>query len=408
MKNRFLAVLFTLSLFGFPFSPATAGEMNREALRNASVKSYGRLQVIRLEGTPYEMGYQHGFLLKEEVNDNVHSVLSSLAERFKIPWVGRKIVSYLLDTSYRQMKPFLPSDSLEELRGLADGSGVPLKDLQRFHAVPERFSFVGSSFVAYGEATQDSRLLQSRNLDWDLKMGFQRHPVLFVCNPTNKLAFVNIGFAGFIGSFSGLNRQGLSIAVIGAKSRDASLQGTPAPFLLRRVLEECYELKEAATVIRTSERTGGANYLFGDAVRQDVVVVETTRTLCSLFYHEDRSPLPDYGIALQQSMVRAQVALDPLIREQQTCANGDPGHPGLEVPAGMAHEVAYRRQASFVRDNHGGITPETAQLIAREVASPDTLQGVLYAYPEFWVSYAEGNVPASKTNSWHFQLEELF
>lgn len=408
MKRVLKVLILSFFCSCLSVSPAGGGELNRSALRSASVRSEGRLQIIRQEGTPYEMGYQHGFLLQEEVKEMVDSALSSLAARVKVPWLGRRIVNHLLDTSYRRMEPFIPRDFQEELRGVAEGSGVALQEIRRFHMIPERFPFLGSSFVAYGEATEEHKLLQMKNLDWDLRIGIQQRPVLFVCRPENRLPFVTMGVAGYIGVFSGLNRQGISVSAMGAKGKDETVRGTPMPFLLRQVLEESYELEDAVTIVNKAPRTGGYNYLFADAVRQNAVALETTQKLCVAFYREDAFPLPDYGIALKEAMVRSETALDPLVREQQTCSNGKPGRPGLEPPSGSAYETGYRKQAIFVRNNYGGITAEVAQLIAREVATSTNLQSVLYAYPEFWVAYAEGKTAAAKTRSWHFRLDELF
>lgn len=408
MRNTPSLLIVVLLLMGLPASVTTARELDRLALRGASVESRGKLQIIHLEGNPYDMGYQHGFLLQEEVKKNAGSILAYYGSRWKVPGIGRWVVNRQLDHAYRRIEPFLSHDHKEELRGLAEGSGVPLEDLQRVHAISERFPVSGSSFVVYGKATRGGRLLHAHNLDWDLRTGIGRHPVLFVCKPTGKLPFVNLGFAGFIGVFSGINHQGISVAGMDAASADETLRGIPMLFLLKQVLEESDTLQEAQALVGKAWRTGGYNYLFADAVRQDAVVLETTSQLLAVFYHEDRSPLPPYGVVLKEAMVRAETALDPLVRERQSCSNGNPGRSGLEPPAGSVYEERYRKQATFVRNNYGGMTPEAAQLIARESADSKNLQNVVYAYPEFWAAYAQEGMPASKTPAWHFHLEELF
>ncbi len=57
-------------------------------------------------------------------------------------------------------------DRLEqELLGLSDGSGVPLATLQAVHAVPLLMPYSCSSIAAWGDATEDGHLYQTRNLD---------------------------------------------------------------------------------------------------------------------------------------------------------------------------------------------------------------------------------------------------
>ena len=57
----------------------------------------------------------------------------------------------------------------QELAGLADGSGVSLTTLQAVHAVPLLMPYSCSSIAAWGKATEDGHLYQTRNLDWSWK-----------------------------------------------------------------------------------------------------------------------------------------------------------------------------------------------------------------------------------------------
>ena len=396
-------------LVGLLLAPPVGAEKPLlDTFRGGRMRTDGRLKIVRLEGDPYTLGYQHGRLLQKEIQETVASVLTYYASRYKILPVGRWIVNGQLDRAYQTMEPYLPRDYQEELRGLAEGSGVALQELKRFQAIPEQFPFLGSSFAAYGEATTQKRLLHEQTISWDLKAGFQRYPTLFVYRPTNKLPFVTVGIPGFIGVLSGANGQGISVALMGAASADETFQGTPSAFLSRRILEESYELEEAITLVTKASRTRGWNYLLADSVRQDAAVLETTSKLVAVFYHEDKLQLPTYGVTLRQAMIRGETALDPLVRDRQKCSNGDPRVRGLEVPAGAAFERRYRFQAGLIQNNFGLMMPETALLIAKESADETALQSVLYAYPELWVAYAEDEVPATKTRSWHLSLEQLF
>ena len=186
-------------------------------------------------------------LLRDEVREAVTKVLGYFRGYLKIPGIRTWAANWWLEYAWKQARPFIPQDHLEELRGLADGSGVSLEDLYRLHAVPDR-TYSCSSFAAWGRATADGRLIHVRNLDWSIKAGIQQFPVIFVVRPKGKHAFVNIGWAGFVGVLTGINDAQISIGQVGAETTDDGFRGEPMVFLMRRVLETADDLDAAADV----------------------------------------------------------------------------------------------------------------------------------------------------------------
>ena len=60
------------------------------------------------------------------------------------------------------------------MRGLADGSGISMKFLRRFHMIGELTKGTCSMFGAWGKATADSKLIQLRSLDWVTVMKYRQ------------------------------------------------------------------------------------------------------------------------------------------------------------------------------------------------------------------------------------------
>ena len=357
----------------------------------------GRLPVLILRGSPYDMGYQHGSLMRREVRESVKNILAYADRQLRVPGIGPWIVRRKLDRAWIKMKPFVPERYLEEMRGLADGAEIPLRTLQRVHALPDLTSVTCASSAVAGAATRDGRLIQLRNLDWAIQSGIQRYAVLLAHQPITGRPFVNIGWLGFMGVISGINRQGISVAEIGAETEDADLQGTPMPFLLRRVLEESDDLDQAVKIIQTGPRTVGYNYLFAGAKARKAVALETTHQRCALFWMD------------QEAIVRSDLALDPQVRDLQLACNGNPSRPGPESPSGgSAYEVRYRGQAELLKQFHGRLDPEIMMAIAQAIAPPSNLQSVVYAYPQIWVASAQGQQPAATGVYQQVNLEDLF
>ncbi len=370
-------------------------------------ESIGGLRVVRLAGGPYELGRRHGEALREEVHASLRHVLGFFRGYLKVPWVSAMAVNWWLDSAWALAVPFVPADALQELRGLADGSGVPLRELFRLHAIPDR-TYSCSNFAAWGRATAGGRLIHVRNLDWDIEAGVQRFPVVFVVRPSGKRAFVNVGWAGFIGVLTGINETGLSIGQIGAETADATFRGEPMVFVMRRVLEEASTLEEAASLIRQARRTVGVNYVVADAKAKRAVAIETTRRHARVFEADDPAEhrVP-YARPMADAVFRADTAMDPGIRERQIASGGDPRRPGLEVPSGSAYEVRYLGQAAGLHAQFGALDAEAARAIARAVAPRSNIQSVVFAWPDAWIANARGLTPAAQTTYHRINLEQL-
>ncbi len=367
------------------------------------------LTVVVLEGAPYEMGHRHGEQEAGAISACVTELMGYFQEKVPLPIGRRWAMHRVLDTLWLMMRPHVPSRYLDEMRGVADGSDVPLKQLQRLHALIE-ISATCSSFAVFGRATPDGRLIHGRNLEWNIRAGAQRYIRLFVYRPEGRHVFVSVGFTGFIGTLSGINERGVSIGQIGALSADQSFRGTPMPMLLRRVLEESGTLEDAVGIMELGPRTRGFNYVFGSSQERRAVALETTQEHCVIFNDEaERTSTVSYAVPLEDAVVRADTALDLVVRERQWASRGRPRQPGLEPPDGSgAYEKRYKVQAALIQQHHGAIDVPTAIEIARAAAQRSSIQSIIYADPELWVATARGTARAADRMYHRYDLRELF
>lgn len=362
----------------------------------AVIEQRDGLRVVRLTGTPYELGYQHGSILREDVRASVRQILGYFRRYLKIPLVRSWAANWWLDRPWREAAPFVPADYLEELRGLVDGSGVALRDLYRLHAIPD-LTYSCANFAAWGKATSRGQLIHLRNLDWNIEVGIQQFATVFVVRPAGKHAFLNIGWAGFVGVLTGVSDTQLSIGQVGAETVDATFRGEPMVFVMRRVLEEAETLEEAATIIRNARRTVGVNYVIADAKTQSGLVLETTPRAAVVFGADDPAEhAVPYARPLPDAVFRADTAMDPGIRDRQLASHGDPRRPGLEPPSGSAYEVRYLGQAAGLKASFGRLDPLAAQEIAKTIAPSSNVQSVVFAWPDVWVANAQGTTRAAQ------------
>ncbi len=244
------------------------------------------ISVLKLWGTPYEMGYAHGKLCRDQVRAFYGQIIVAMT-------VGMKAKISDLDAAWAQMAPFVDRRFTEEMRGLAAGAEVDLKTLQRAHAIPDLSEFHCTFFAAWGPATRDGHLHQIRALDYATGAGIQAHPALIVYQPTGRNAWVNVGWLGFIGSVSGMNDKHLALSEIGDSFgwEHETLAGEPMPFLMRRVLEDASDLDPAVDLFRHAHRTSSFLYCVGDAKIPAARALRTARDIFEVHAPEDHGDM---------------------------------------------------------------------------------------------------------------------
>ena len=146
-----------------------------------------------------------------------------ITQQFGVPeFVGElasQVVKYLgfklLDLNYLVAKHYTPSRFIEEMQGIADGSGgvADYHLLRRLNFIPELIKAHCTIVGAWGPATADGKLYHYRGLDWDHNAPVSNYPAIVIYEPSEpgSNTFANIGFLGLIGSLTGMSKNGISI-----------------------------------------------------------------------------------------------------------------------------------------------------------------------------------------------------
>eukprot|EP01114_Cavostelium_apophysatum_P018333 TRINITY_DN5657_c0_g1_i6.p1 TRINITY_DN5657_c0_g1~~TRINITY_DN5657_c0_g1_i6.p1 ORF type:complete len:445 (-),score=105.18 TRINITY_DN5657_c0_g1_i6:1206-2540(-) len=243
-------------------------------------------------GSPYEMGYAHGQLLKEELEDFVPAVWQHLDQIFdsNLPsWVSPEIAKWiaevgldvLLDLTADATSPYTPSYWFEEMKGLADGvnnaTAVTYDSVYKLSLLGELTKGGCSMFGAWGAALADVpeiHLLQMRTLDWDTGGPFPAYPTIVVYHPNEGHAFANVGWPGWVGSISGMSEVQTAISEIGVLFTDntwgeESRFGYPFTYVLRDLLQFDNTVDDATNRLANTDRTCDLLFGFGDGKNKD-------------------------------------------------------------------------------------------------------------------------------------------
>jgi len=198
--------------------PAASGSGHRIVISNGDAKV--PVKVVR--GTPYEMGRQLGQLISAEMQALIPAAMAGITAEMKVS-------SDLLREVWARSAAFADDRVEQEMAGLADGSGVPLALLQAMHAIPLLQPYSCSSIAAWGHATADGHLYQTRNLDWSLEVNAHEFPVIVVYVPDHGIPHVVSTLAGMIGAHTGMNLRGITLSEIGDAARQEMPYQVHAP-----------------------------------------------------------------------------------------------------------------------------------------------------------------------------------
>ena len=266
------ACLFALAISGARADESVSSKPKREIVArcgNGYLELVDGYRVLHLKGTPYEMGYQHGVLLKEECRELLHHLTQEKAKDVSLEFMGMRLSPVqIIQMIFALQRPYIPPRYVEELEGLAAGAGVPVQQAFVANSIPELFHCSG--FALRSDLTESGSLLHGRVLDYGVDWRLQEFAVLMIAEPEGKIPFVNITYSGFIGSVGGMNSEQVSIGEMGGRGA-GKWAGTPMAFLVRRVLEEANSLDEAIAIFRDSRRTCEYYYVIADAEADDAV-----------------------------------------------------------------------------------------------------------------------------------------
>ena len=328
-------------------------------------------RVARLEGTPEEVGRAHGELLGEEIHRCVDSVLYTFGVVQTVR-TGRWF-PHELQAAYERLVPHIPADHLRETEALALAAGLDNQVVQALNVFPEMFHCSG--FAVFDTATTDGKLYHGRVLDYMTTIGLQHSAVTFVVAPEGKIPFVSVGYAGFIGSVSGMNNEQISLGEMGGRG-EGDWDGVPMATLMRRALEECRTLADVKRLWQDSPRTCEYYYVFADGKDNSAVGVAATPS--QLEFVEPGQSDPRLGEGIPDAVVLSA---------------GD--------------RLATLRQR--VLDHHGQIDASRAiWLMSRPVAMKSNLHNVLFVPADriCYVAHADHKRPAAENPYVRIDLRE--
>ena len=216
-------------------------------------------RTIEASGSRYEIGWKIGRHCADFIHDDVKNAYPE--------GVSPEKVRNFLKQSWIEIEQGFPALA-EEYRGMADGAGIPLRDLMA--SVTEELLDLGdettankgcTDIIATHPATAPGvRGLLGHNNDSDPSYG--RKTVLVYLAPNDGPESISVGFSG-ASPMIGLNSYGLAVGGNMMTQTDEK-PGVPRVTLTRAALD-CKSIKDAQKILRDKNRASSYNVTLLDA-----------------------------------------------------------------------------------------------------------------------------------------------
>jgi len=320
---------------------------------------------VHLEGTPEQVGFQHGYLLAREIEDNLHVYTVTAPHEDKRPW------SFFREAGKSILWPHLEPEYQEELQGIveglkAQGSTIDLWDIVALNGDIELSNYYlpmlnkkqgrenppaavapgkCSAFVATGSATKDGKIVIAHS-NWSSYAEGERWTVVFDIVPSKGQHILMDGLPGVITSQDdfGVNASGLMITETTLPmAQGFNVNGIAEFERSRKAMQYAASIDEYATIMREGNNGGYANsWLIGDRKTGEIGYLE-------LGLHNTPLTKKKDGY-----FVSSNFSADPALIRDDT-----PGFDPANAEASM--NARHIRAEQFVKEHYGKLDTALAE-----------------------------------------------
>jgi len=378
------------------------------------------LNILHLQGSAYEMGLQHGLLLRSEIQDGIFDFYVNYLTRLLEGQLKRRslgLLDYikkfmqrnvLAGRMFGRLMKNVPKHALEELHGIADGSGVPLERILKAYVTSDTLLYlVGRAFTqrrriapalmsacyplasactsiaAWGSASTDGRMLHGRNLEFMGSGIWDRHPTVILFRPDEGMRYVSVTTAGVgTGGVTCANEAGLTAALHINTSREVSLDGVPMIWLLDHVIRNATSIEEAEKLVARHRAVAGFTLVLTDAKARRAATIEFSAERQVVRWGED-GRLVQTNHYLDAEHQDAELEVNTSIRAQ-TLGRFQRAQELVDRHAG---QIDVKRMIDFLSDHHDPYLMRD-RFLGNTISQPHNISSVVFQPEErrLWVA----------------------
>ena len=275
------------------------------------------IKVLHLKGAPYERGYQHGALLKDEISEVLIGGLTGAAAVIaKATGNNFPLSIEKMMAGAKTMELYIPPEFKEELQGIADGiadagSSLSYEDILLWNTMYDQWCFYAhpnpadpnnpplrcsyppgcSSFSAWGRATLDGKMIFGKNMDNLNLPGILENRILVIVTPDHGYGHAFITHPGMLAIDGGINEDRVAMMTHYSASVNETLQGCGIGVLTRLILSRVHRIKDAIDILTVYPKCTGINYHVADGKVNRAAVIEVSATEVAVRYPEQNKDI---------------------------------------------------------------------------------------------------------------------
>lgn len=248
MKNTYLFLLLIA-----PFSVFSQSPISKREIRE-----------VKLSGSGYELGLQHGKLLKKEIGDIVKKMKQNTVNILKkdAEQVLKEFFAYAQFND--AIKKYTP-ELYEEVRGIAEGSGQAFNDIMVLNLLDEFWVYINNIENHHCSgmgvpSVNGSPSYIAQNMD--IEKYTEGYQILIRLSRTDAQPeqFI-LTFPGCI-ALNGMNETGIGACMNTLMQLKASAKGLPVAFIVRQILNST-DKDDLLNFVQTVPHASGQNYIIG-------------------------------------------------------------------------------------------------------------------------------------------------
>jgi len=295
------------------------------------------VHVLKVAGSPYDMGYQHGVLLSEEIRRGPIPYYRQMVEKLLGGALGPAsglVFPVLQKTIGRQVGKDMPEFARETLRGIAEGAALDPQDFLDGCTMPDSLMWVTArlmqlrghgpavahrialelgctSAVAWGGATEDGALLHARNFDYHGVGCWPQNKAVIFHEPDEGHRYLSVAAAGVgLGGITAMNEAGLSLTVHQHMFTDRTrLGGIPIGLVGDMVMREASDLDEAQAILDAHTPIGCWTYVVTDGHAKETLCYEENPERSAARRYRDEEAFGYANIYLDEQLGASEVNL---------------------------------------------------------------------------------------------------
>ncbi|MHC4841851.1 MAG: C45 family autoproteolytic acyltransferase/hydrolase [Planctomycetota bacterium] len=169
-----------------------------------------------------------------------------------------------------EMERHLPVWMLDEIRGMAQTCDLSYDELLWAQSFLDIHKVAACSTIcAHDDLTTDGQILMGRNLDFPSLSIAHECNLVVVYKPDDCHPHAAVTWPGFLGTLTGMNKYGLSLAMmlVYGQTKSEHLAGQPFPTVFRDLLQRCKTLQQAEELLTAKPYCTATNTIIADKQR---------------------------------------------------------------------------------------------------------------------------------------------